>query len=397
MDAHNDSWHGRAIIHLDLDAFFASVAQLDNPELRGKPVIVGSPSPRGVVTTCSYEARPYGVHSAMSSVRAQKLCPDAIWVRGDFTRYRELSGQVFDLLRAYTPHVVPTSIDEGYGDITPDTAHTEHPTQVAQRIQEDVARLGITCSIGLASNRTVAKIASDYQKPRGLTVIAPGGEAAFLAPLPIRCLGGIGCKTAAKLEHIGVRTLGDLARLDDTDTQAIFGSLGVTMRDRARGIDPREIRTADPAKSVSNEQTFTSDLTTYADVHRTLTAIADKVTTRLRAKGLAGRTVHVKVRSPNFETHGASRTVTAPLDDITELMPIVEELLPQIWSDGQAVRLLGVGVSNFTDGGEQLSFLETDLTCADADDLACQKELSRNIDQIRAKYGPDALKRGAEI
>jgi len=384
-------WDGRAIMHLDLDAFFASVAQLDYPELRGKPVIIGSPGKRGVVATCSYEARPFGVRSAMSSSRAKQLCPDAIWVDGDFARYREFSTRVFKILQSYSPHILPISIDEAFLDITPDTANPAHPVDVATAIQEAVAKLGITCSIGLGTSMTIAKIGSDYQKPRGLTVIYPGDEAAFLAPMSIRIMSGIGRKTASRLEEIGVHTLEDLAQLSDNDATLLLGSYGTTMRDRAKGVDARQVKDHEPVKSVSNEHTFENDIREGEEVLRELKHLADKVTSRLRKKGLAGKTVSLKVRAPDFETHGTSRTVPYPVDDITQLMPIIEELLPRIWSEGQPVRLLGVGVSNFLGGEEQLSLLDDNAHICELDE---RRDLSREIDAIRAKYGSRSIKRG---
>ncbi|MCL2818188.1 MAG: DNA polymerase IV [Actinomycetia bacterium] len=383
-------WSDRAILHLDIDAFFASVAQLDNPELRGLPVIVGSPGKRGVVSTCSYEARAFGVRSAMPSAQALRLCPDAIWVPGDFERYRELSGMVFDLLGSMSPYVLPVSIDEAFCDITSDPINTSHPVAVATAIQERVAQLGITCSIGLASSMTVAKIGSDYHKPRGLTVVYPGEEAAFLAPLPVRTLSGIGAATAAKLEKMELHTLGDIASLSDKDAQLLLGSIGLTMRNRARGIDPRSVDQFDPVKSVSNENTFLKDISTEDEVLRELGLLAEHVAMRLRKKGLSGRTISIKVRTTDFETHGSSKTIAAPVDDIAQIMPVVEELLSRVWTEGCPIRLLGVGVSTFDEATDQLTLIDE----GDGADLDELRALSRNIDAIRDKFGSDAIKRG---
>ena len=384
-------WSDRAIIHLDLDAFFASVAQLDNPELRGLPVLIGSPGKRGVVAAASYEARKFGVHSAMSSARAKKLCPDAIWVPGDFTRYRQISNAVFEILGSYTPHVLPVSIDEAFCDITPDSVTAQDPVALVTCIQEQVAELGVTCSIGLATNMTVAKIGSDYQKPRGCTIIPPGQEASFLAPLPIRTLSGIGRKTARCLDDVGVHTLGELADMTDTDVVHILGTAAVTLRDRARGIDPRRVEDREPVKSVSNENTYIDDLRQREEVYREIRHLADRVTIRARRKGLAGHTVTLKVRSPDFETHATSKTVPYPIDDVSQLIPLAKKLLHRIWKDGQPIRLMGIGLSNFHGRDEQLSLLDEDVVVKNLDE---KRELSKNIDAIREKFGGDSIRRG---
>jgi DNA polymerase-4 len=387
----NRPWEGRAILHLDLDSFFASVAQLDDPALRGLPVIVGSPTKRGVVSTASYEARTFGVRSAMSSTRALKLCPQAVWVPGDFKRYREISGAVFAILESVSSYVLPVSIDEAFCDITPDSSHPRDPVELVEEIQLRVAELGVTCSIGLSTNMTVAKIGSDYEKPRGLTIVRSGQEEAFLAPLAIRALSGIGPKAAERLDEIGIHTLGDIAGLSDDDALLLMGSGGITQRDRARGIDAREVRDTDPVKSVSHENTFSTDLLKKDEVLRNLRWLAEKTATRLRKKGLAGKTISIKMRLADFETHTAAKTVASPVDDVAQLMPVVEELIMQVWREGRPIRLLGVSVSNFGDGDEQLSLLDDDQAI---EDLTERKHLSRNIDAIREKYGSDSIRRG---
>ncbi len=221
------AWEGRAILHVDLDAFFAAVEQLDHPEWRGRPVIVGGdPSRRGVVSTCSYEARLFGVRSAMPSARAAALCPQAVWAKPSFGRYHEMSQAVFAIFRDETPLVQPVSVDEAFLDVTQGAYAAEHPVAIARRIRERIAVLGVTGSVGVATSKTVAKIASDHDKPDGLTVVCPGDEAAFLAPLPVRDMSGVGPRTAERLASLGVKTLGD------------SGEVG--RGDRARG--PRKSR-----------------------------------------------------------------------------------------------------------------------------------------------------------
>ena len=230
------SWDGPAIGLLDLDAFFASVEQLDHPEWRGKPVIVGGDADhRGVVSTASYEARRYGVHSAMPSAEAKRLCPQAIWTHGHFDRYRELSARIMSIVEQETPLVEQVSIDEAFFDVTPGRFSRESPVAICQRIQKRVSTLGITCSIGLGTNKTIAKIASEKEKPRGLTVVLPGSERAFLDPLPVRAMSGIGASAEAKLIAMGIHTLGQLAQADPKRLERIFGIMGPRMIIRASG------------------------------------------------------------------------------------------------------------------------------------------------------------------
>ena len=316
-------WEGRAILHVDLDAFFAAVEQLDHPEWRGKPVIVGGdPGRRGVVSTCSYEARAFGVRSAMSSARAAQLCPDAIWTRGSFERYHEMSSAVRAIFADESPRMQPVSIDEAYLDVTPGRYSTEHPVAVARRIRARVAELGVTCSVGVSASKSVAKIASDHDKPDGLTVVCPGDEAAFLAPLPVRAMPGIGPRTAERLGELGLRTLGDVAALDDTTARQVLGSQGTDLVARARGLDGREVHDNAGVKSVSNERTFATDVRTPDEVDGALSGLAAKVGQRLRHKGLAGRTVTVKLRFSDFTTKTVRRTLPIPIDDERVFLPI---------------------------------------------------------------------------
>ena len=251
-----EPWEGPAILLVDLDAFFASVEQLDHPAWRGKPVIVGGDADKhGVVSTASYEARPYGVRSAMPSSTAKRLCPHAIWTHGRFDRYREMSNAIMDILRAETPHVQQVSIDEAFMDVSPTSVNREHPVRVAQRIQQRVEELGVTCSIGVGTSKTVAKIASDMDKPRGLTVVYPGGERDFLAPLPVRTMSGIGAAAEEKLHSRGIRTLGQLADADEGMLLRAFGKNGRVMHVRANGGDDAPVEQDDTVKSVSNEMT----------------------------------------------------------------------------------------------------------------------------------------------
>ena len=301
-------WDGSAVGLLDLDAFFASVEQLDHPEWRGKPVIVGgSAEHRGVVSTASYEARRFGVHSAMPSAQARRLCPNAIWTRGNFPRYREVSAAVIDILSDETPLVEQVSIDEAFFDVTPGRFSRENPIEICRRVQARVAMLGVSCSIGLGVNKTVAKIASERDKPRGLTVVFPGTEASFLAPLPVSAMSGIGPATERHLVAMGIRTLGDLSQANPEKLRETFGMVGPRMVERAAGRERSRVAERampEEAKSVSNERTFDHDLTTGDEIRAAVLHIAAMTGRRLRRKGLAGSTVTLKLRFA--ERHNAS-------------------------------------------------------------------------------------------
>jgi len=399
-------WTGRAVLHVDLDAFFAAVEQLDHPEWRGKPVIVGGdPDKRGVVSTASYEARVFGIHSAMPSARAVRLCPQAIWAHPRFDRYKELSDAVFAIFRDETPHVQPLSIDEAFLDVTPGTFSPEDPVVVAERIQSRVAELGITCSAGLSTSKTVSKIASDFRKPAGHTVVRPGEEADFLDPLPVRAMSGIGPKSAAHLERLGIASLGQLAALDELTAARVLGSHGLTAVLRARGIDTRDVHDRDRVKSVSNERTFSSDVRTSADVDPALAALAARVGQRLRRKGLCGRTVSVKLRFSDFTTHTLQRTLSSPTDDETEFGPIARELVHGAWAPGVGVRLLGVGMSGFDDREVQQDLFGTASGASDPGGVSAgqigreprmqrRERLVDGLDAVRHRFGDAAITRG---
>jgi len=410
-------WKGRAVAHLDLDAFFASVAQLDNPELRGKPVIVGGSSSRSVVATCSYEARAYGVRSAMPSARAKQLCPDAIWVPGDFNRYRELSSQIFAMVEEITPHFRQVSIDEAFFEITPDALDSRHPITVVRELMGRIAdETGITGSVGLSTSMTVAKIGSDIKKPRGLTIIPAGQEGAFLSSLPVRKQSGIGPKTEAKLAAAGVVTLGDLAQMNIKEATTIFGKTTQTMLERAAGIDTRPVAADDPVKSVSNEYTFDRDIDTKEEVKDALTDISAQVARRLRKKDLRGRCVTLKLRFKGFETKTVSKTFDTGVNNEAALAKIAFEMAQSVWKEGMPVRLLGVGVSIFDDSAGQLSlFGDEEITStgkpskentaaeqnvalqAGASVSADRENLSEKIDTIKDRFGEGSVLSGRQL
>lgn len=342
------TWQGPAILLVDLDAFFASVEQLDHPAWRGKPVIVGGDADKhGVVSTCSYEARAFGVRSAMPASTARRLCPDAIWTRGHFARYRALSNEIMAILRDETPYVQQVSIDEAFMDVTPTAVNTEHPVLIARRIARRVEELGVTCSIGVGTTKSVAKIASDMDKPRGITVVYPGGERAFLDPLPVRTVSGVGAAAERALVTCGIRTLGDLARADASILKKVFGKNGEMMRRRAAGEDASPVETDDVVKSVSNEVTFAEDLTTREEVEAAIGTIAAKVGRRLRRKGLKGRTLSLRVRYDDRTTRSAQTQLARPSDNEIAFTPALLRLADDLWRPGMKIRLLGVGMAGF--------------------------------------------------
>ncbi len=399
-------WEGPAIGLLDLDAFFASVEQLDHPEWRGKPVIVGGRSDhRGVVSTASYEARRFGVHSAMPSYQAERLCPQAIWVTPHFQRYRELSRQVMALIEAETPLMEQMSIDEAFFDVTPGRYSKEHPLLICRRIQEGVSQLGVTCSIGIAQNKTVAKIASELRKPRGLCAVWPGDGAAFLAPLPVKAMSGVGPATTKKLASMGIRTLGELATADPERMRRAFGVMGPSLVMRAGARESSRVRsvaTNSLPKQVSSERTFPHDLTTTDQLTAAVQHISQITGTRLRAKGLKGSVVTLKLKYDYAHAHTVQRQLKAPTDDEAVFGRAALGLLHEVWQEGTPVRLLGVGVSGF-DGRRkpvQLSLFDEAGKPQDAREeeaAANHERLARLADSIRSKYGSKALSLGSDL
>ena len=377
---------------VDLDAFFASVEQLNHPEWRGKPVIVGgSAQRRGVVSTCSYEARKYGVRSAMASAIAKRLCPNAIWVRPHFDEYRKFSRAVMAILYDESPLLEQVSIDEAFLDVSPGRYTGDNPVRIASRIQERVAELGITCSIGVASGKAVAKIASDMDKPRGLTVVYPGSEASFLAPLGVRTMPGIGKQSAAKLAQTGILTLGDLAAAPIEAIRPIFGVNSQTLQDRARGIDKREIQTSRDIKSIGHERTFSADISTRQEIEDAIDMLGSMVGLRLRRKGLSGHTITLKLRYADLSIHTAQRSLSRQINNEALFIPVAKELVDEIWHEGMGVRLVGVSVSGFEETSQQLDLFEDEQV------QETNQQLIETADRVRDRFGDNALKFGREL
>ena len=401
-----EPWEGPAILLVDLDAFFASVEQLDHPAWRGKPVIVGGDADKhGVVSTASYEARPYGVRSAMPSSTARRLCPDAIWTHGRFDRYREVSNAIMAILRSETPHVQQVSIDEAFLDVTPTVVNREHPVRVAQRIQRRVEELGVTCSIGAGTSKTIAKIASDMDKPRGLTVVYPGSERDFLAPLPVRVMSGIGASAEEKLKSRGIRTLGQLADADLRMLERVFGKLGRVMHVRANGGDDAPVEQDDAVKSVSNEMTFATDLTRREDVEAAIATMAAKVGRRLRRKGLRGRTLALRVKFDDLSVRSVQRQLPRPSDDELAYTPLLYAMVDEVWRPGTPLRLIGVGMSGFSEEGVvQESLFDVAEAAPSADDVEPvvrderkRRGLIEATDLVKDRFGEAAVRFGHEL
>ena len=341
----------RTIIHADMDAFYASVEQRDRPELRGNPVVVGgSPEGRGVVAAASYEARAFGVRSAMPMSRALRLCPKAVRVSPRFDRYGEVSRRVMAIFRAMTPLVEPLSLDEAFLDLTAQAQTYGGGEAAARYLKGEVRRVtALNVSIGVATNKTVAKIASDAGKPDGLVVVAPGAEATFLAPMPVRALWGVGPRAEAALVAAGITTIGELARAGDGAIERVLGSRGLVLRDMARGIDDRAVEPVRERKSIGAETTFAHDLPDGAEFRETLRHLSEEVAERLREKHTRARTVVLKLRYANFRTITRRTTRSGATDDEQVIHSAASALLDAVVEPGDRFRLLGVTASQLTD------------------------------------------------
>ena len=349
----------RAIIHLDLDAFYASVEVLENPALAGKPVLIGGhPEGRGVVAAASYPARAFGVRSAMPMARALVLCPEAIVLPARFSLFREYSRRVMDILRQVTPLLEQTSIDEAYLDVTEQTASWESAVDLARELQRQVREeVGLSASLGVASNKLVAKVASDHDKPAGLTVVPPGHEASFLAPLPVRVLWGVGPVIAQKLAELGATTVGDLAGIPKEVLRQRFGKHGTVMARHAQGIDRRPVITERQVKSVSQERTFRRDVTDLQVMHEQLDKMSERVAVRLTRKELVAGTIGIKLRYSDFTTLTRQMTLAVPTADQRVIFNAASTLLERTWPKGRAVRLLGVSARRLSEPAGQLPLL----------------------------------------
>jgi DNA polymerase-4 len=379
----------RDIIHLDMDAFYASVECLDNPALRGKPVIVGGGRERGVVSSASYEAREYGVHSAQPNAHAARLCPHGIFLPVRMGRYKEISDRVFTIFGRFTPLVEPLSIDEAFLDVTGSRRLFGTPVEIAQRIRGMVRQeIGLTVSAGVAPTKFVAKIASDLHKPDGLTVVPRGKVKEFLDPLPIDTLWGVGEKTLLSLTCLGVRTISDLRRVPLELLIEKFGTHGRAMYRHARGKDTREVEPTREVKSLGREETYLEDIKERDEAQREILSLAVKVARRMRRYGFAGRTVTLKVKYSNFTQITRSVTLPKGTDDAHEIYQACTRLLEKTAVGKRRVRLLGVSLSHFSFLGEetQLSLFNEEVVVQKV------KRLHQALDTVSDKFGEDIVR-----
>jgi DNA polymerase-4 len=372
-----------------MDAFFAAIEQLDNPKLRGKPILVGSDSGRGVVTTASYEARPFGCHSAQPMAVAKRLCPHAIVVPTRFSRYREVSDRIFEIFDAFSPVVQPLSIDEAFLDVTGTERAQGSAVEIAAKLKQRVRdELFLTASVGVAGNKFLAKLASDLEKPDGLTVINADDVDRILPPLPVTKIWGVGPKTAKRLEGMAIRTIGDLRRASDATLQRLLGDDADRCRRLAHGIDDREVETDSQAKQISQEQTFRINVADPAVVRDELLEQVQQVARRLRKHNLRAGGVTLKIRFGEFKTITRSQALTEPTDRTDLLWDVTREVFNG-WAEKsfQPVRLIGVAARSLAAEGTQLPLF--------VDPSAEKSErLDRVVDAITDRFGKSAVQRG---
>ncbi len=382
----------RTILHVDMDAFYASVEQRDRPELRGRPVVVGGNSARGVVAAASYEARRYGIHSAMPTREALRLCPDVVCVKGRMAHYQSVSRRIFDIFGRYTPVVEGLSLDEAFLDVTGSLSLFGDALDIGRAIKRDIRQeTGLCASVGIAPNKLVAKIASDLDKPDGLVIVTRETLRATLDPLPVQTLPGIGRQTLTRLHEIGVRSIADLRLAAPGTLRPLFGRYTDRLRERAAGVDERPVVVHRPEKSVSAEQTFDTDLASERELCDRLLGLAERTGSRLRAKRLVAGTVQVKIRAADFSTYTRQTRLRPPGNATRTLYDNARELL-LTWRGeypGRSIRLLGVGASELA--------VADQLDLFDAASDGGGSGLDQTVDRIRERFGSDALGRARAI
>jgi DNA polymerase-4 len=377
----------RSILHVDMDAFYASVEIVKDPSLKGKPVIVGGQGGRGVVTSASYEAREFGVQSAMPTIRARRLCPHGVFLSNDFSSYVDYSNRIREIFESFTPLVEPLSLDEAFLDVSGSVRLFGDPVKIAQIIKRKIAGLGLTCTVGLAPNKFLAKLASTRGKPNGLLVVPRDQTSEFLHPLPITALWGVGEQTGDALRRLGLQKVGDVARLPRrTLERAVGDALGAHLHNLANGIDDRAVTPDEPAKSVGSEETFSADLDDGAVVLREVLRLADRTAERLRSKGLCGRSVTLKIRYSNFSTITRSRTLKEEVDTAPEIYEVARDLFARLDRKGQRIRLVGVTVGSLAPGPPRRQLL------LDEDARTIKwGEAAKAVDSIRDRFGIRAV------
>ena len=378
----------RIVLHIDMDAFFASVEQRDHEEYRGKPVIVGGLGNRGVVSTASYEARKFGVHSAQAMAIARRLCPNAIFLHPDHARYSDVSRQIFSILSRFSPVIEQLSIDEGFLDLTGMERLMDSPRAYGESIKAAVREeTGLTASVGIAPNKFLAKLASDLEKPDGLVVIRPEDVDKVLAPLPVSRIFGVGKKTGARLAALGFKTIGQLAAADRGKLVQAFGNrMASQLLALAHGLDDRPVEPRRAAQSIGREETFDEDIRSREEAERVLLALSEEVGWRLRRKGLFARTVTLKVRLGSFDTFTRQQTLPEPVaydEDIFREAQTLFRAFPM--PPGQGIRLLGVSAGNLSEGGEVSLF----------DDHEKKDRLYGAIDNLKRRFGEGVVTRAA--
>ena len=381
----------RRIFHIDLDAFFVSVEQALNPNLQGKPVVVGGrPDRRGVVASASYEARKFGIRAGMPLIKGYHLCPQAIFIQGNFPRYQEASDKFMEILSDFSPQVEPAGLDEAYLDATGTENIFGSPGKLAQKIKERIKNeLKLTASIGIASCKVVAKVASDFCKPDGLLEITPGDERSFLAPLPVSQLPGVGKKTAKALKELGITTIGELAETPVSLLQKYFGAPGVFLHNYANAIDDREVEPPSETKSISRETTFAEDTLDGSFLKATLRYLCERVGAELRYRNKQARCVVLKLRYSDFETISRQTTLKKTSDSDEVIFNTAHNLLNEALTKKQKlVRLIGIGVSHLMDS-KQLSLLDKSVNRREL--------LNKAIDRIRKKYGFTSIQTGRTL
>ena len=378
----------RIILHIDMDAFFASVEQRDHEEYRGKPVIVGGLGPRGVVSTASYEARKFGVHSAQAMAIARRLCPDAIFLHPDHARYSDVSRQIFSILSRFSPVIEPLSIDEGFLDLTGMERLMDNPRTYGEGIKRAVREeTGLTASVGVAPNKFLAKLASDMEKPDGLVVIRPEDVDEVLAPLPVSRIFGVGKKTEARLAALGFKTIGQLAAADRGKLAHALGDrMTAQLLALAHGLDDRPVEPRRVAQSIGREETFDEDIRSPEEAERVLLALSEEVGWRLRRSGLFARTITLKIRLGSFDTFTRQQTLPDPIAYDEDIFREAQTLFRAFSvPSGQGIRLLGVSAGNLSEGGEVSLF----------DDHEKKDRLYGAIDSLKRRFGEGVVTRAA--